>query len=465
MHFGLSFLIPLVLYASAIVVFLASVFWRPEIGIYYLVPLFPLQTVRYKILDFPLGSKLIDIILLGVVIGVLVRREFKLVPKTQLNKLLALFALFLYVSLWRGALFLDTELPFWIDNPRFSTWKNYMVLPLVFILVVSVIKEIRQIKILVLLMCVSALLANKSFYDVVGGRDLSHFSYEMRDAGAFGFAGANGAGAFDAWFALFLLSLCAYQTKALLKVPTLGLAGFSIYCLMLTFSRGAYIGFLVGLVLLAIIKERKLLLLLIPFLFTWQAFVPVSVQERIFSTYNSSDQQLEASAAERIALWEDARQLIPRNPLFGTGYNTYEYMHSAGIKVGEIELTDTHNYYLKVLVETGISGLLLLLVLFAKMFFVGYRLYRTAEDPFLKSIGLGLVLAVVAVAVVNIFGDRWQYVQIVGFFWVVVACAVRGLMLTQQTARENAATVGVGAGPLMEDVSTPLGQQAFRARI
>src|SRR5260370_242736 len=184
MHFGLSFLIPLVLYASAIVVFLASVFWRPEIGIYYLVPLFPLHTVRYKLLDFPLGSKVGDIILLGVMIGVLVRREFKLVPKTPLNKLLALFALFLYVSLWRGALFLDTELPFWIDNPRFSTWKNYMVLPLVFILVVSVIKEIRQIKILVLLLCVSALLANKSFYDVVGGRDLSHFSYDMRDAGA-----------------------------------------------------------------------------------------------------------------------------------------------------------------------------------------------------------------------------------------------------------------------------------------
>src|ERR1700751_1637649 len=103
MHFGLEGLIPYTLYASAILVFLASVFWRPEVGIYFIVPLFPLQTIRDKILPLPLGNKLIDIILLGVFLGVLFSKDIKLLTRTPLNKILLILVIFLYASLWQGA--------------------------------------------------------------------------------------------------------------------------------------------------------------------------------------------------------------------------------------------------------------------------------------------------------------------------------------------------------------------------
>lgn len=144
MHFGLTGLLPLALYVAAIVVFLASIFWRPEVGIWFIVPLFPLQTIRYKLLPYPLGNKLIDMILLGVILGILFRRDFKLFPKTPLNKFLLAFAAVLYVSLLQGAFYLGFDLPLWIGDPRFSIWKNYMIMPLIFILVVSVIKERQE---------------------------------------------------------------------------------------------------------------------------------------------------------------------------------------------------------------------------------------------------------------------------------------------------------------------------------
>ena len=67
MHFGLEQYVPWVLYLSATAAFLLSLFWRPQVGLYFLVPLLPLQTIRYRLMDMPLGNKLIDILLLGVI--------------------------------------------------------------------------------------------------------------------------------------------------------------------------------------------------------------------------------------------------------------------------------------------------------------------------------------------------------------------------------------------------------------
>lgn len=235
---------------------------------------------------------------------------------------------------------------------------------------------------------------------------------------------------------VFLLAIAAYEKRLVFKLPALALAGYSTYCLMLTFSRGAYLGFLVGLVFLAVVKERKLLLLLIPFLLTWQVFVPPSVKERVSTTYDESSHELESSAAERVTIWQDAVELIPQYPLFGTGFATYAYMHRVSM------YADTHNYYLKVLVETGLLGLLLFLALMTQMGRVGYKLFAGAtSDPFLKSLGLGVMVALVSIFVSNMFGDRWTYIEEVGFFWAALGCAARGLLLLEEAAKPQEAAV------------------------
>lgn len=426
MHFGLEGVIPLVVYVSSILVFLASIFWRPQIGVYYVVFLLPLQTIRHKILLMPLGNKLIDMILLAVLLGVLLRSDYKFCPKNKFTGLLLPFAIFLYVSLWQGAFFLNSELPWSVDDPRFSTWKNYMVMPFLLIIVLSVIKERKQIKILVLLMCVSTLLADKSIYSTMSARNLDHFSYGVRYGGAFGYAGANGAGAFEAWFTVFLVALFLYEKRKLFKVALLGLIAAGVYCLMVTFSRGAYAGFLLGLLYLGIVKSRKLLLVILPVILMWQLFLPRAVQERITSTYDESSGTLESSAAERVTIWDDAMEIVPRHPIFGTGFETYFFMHRVE------EFRDTHNYFLKVLLETGVVGLLFFLVIVGRMWSTGFRLFRTAGEPFSKAIGLGITAGLIALMVANCFGDRWLYIEETGFLWVLVGCALRAFMFDEQ---------------------------------
>lgn len=431
MHLGLEQFVPLVLYMATIAAFLLSLFWKPQAGLYFLVPLLPLQIIRYRIVDMPLGNKLIDIVLLGVVLGSFFKGGFHF-AKTPMNKLLVFFGIFLYIQLWRGAFFLNTDMPLAIGDPRFSNWKNYMVMFFLFAVVVSVVKDVKQIKILVILMCISAFIVSKGYYSTMSGRDLTHFSYEVRDGGLLGYAGVNGIATFEAEFMLFLLGLAAFKMRKSLKLALWGLLALSGYCLLFSFSREAYAGILVGLFFLGLVRQRWVLLALAVFLFSWQTFVPVSVQERVLMTYDKNDKQLDSSAQDRVTIWNDAVELFHENPVIGAGFDTYEFQHRVG------EYADTHNYYLKVLVETGVVGLMFFLYLLATIMRLGVKLYRTAQDPFLKSLGLGFSLLMTCVFVVNFFGDRWHYIEVNGFLWVMLACVVSGLMIEQQRREEEA---------------------------
>jgi len=248
-----------------------------------------------------------------------------------------------------------------------------------------------------------------------------------------GYAGVNGLAAFQAQFASALLSLAAFERKKLLLCGYVGLAVFSIICLMYSLSRGGYAAFLAGWLFIGLTKNRKLLVLLAAFLVFWTGVAPNAVRERVTMTYKTNG-NLEPSAETRMTLWNDALQVVQSNPLFGTGFNTYAYMGRIG------SYQDTHNIYLKVMVETGVIGLLLFLALLRGLFKLGWMLFREGGDPFLRSLGLALAGWMVCTAVANLFGDRWTYLQVNGYLWVLAGCVCRGLVLPASEAEEGART-------------------------
>jgi putative inorganic carbon (hco3(-)) transporter len=81
------------------------------------------------------------------------------------------------------------------------------------------------------------------------------------------------------------------------------------------------------------------------------------------------------------------------------------------------------------MVETGIVGMIIVLVMLYEMLAIGFRLYRRATDPLYRGLGLGLLVCVCCCLVANLFGDRWTYVEITGLVWVLVAASTRALEL------------------------------------
>ena len=113
------------------------------------------------------------------------------------------------------------------------------------------------------------------------------------------------------------------------------------------------------------------------------------------------------------------------SPILGTGYASFQYgSHTSN-------LSDTHNWFVKVLVETGIAGGLISLVLLFQLVLTGYRLFRQGRDPLYIGLGLGLLLSVVCCLIANLFGDRWTYLEITGLLWILAGSSARALMLAE----------------------------------
>jgi putative inorganic carbon (hco3(-)) transporter len=417
---GLGHFIPIIAYVGFWVMCLVSLTGRPLLGLYYMLPFLPYRTMRNHFLDYPLGAQVLTILVICVIIGGLIHGKH--LPKSKMYLIWLMFGLYLYLSMWLGTALGNAPAPLWLSDPNFTTWKDYMLIPLVFVAAGLCIEDRKAIRNVVMITAVALIFIDRSSLFESLTRTWTNFDEEKRGGGPLGF-GSNQTAAFLAQFAMFFWGLAIYLKRRKLKLISYGLVAITLLATMYTFSRGAYGAILFSVLVLGIIKDRKLLLLLGIFLFTWQTIVPTAVRQRVTMTQNASG-QLEASAQERVNLWQDAADSIAHNPIFGTGFATFQLEEHVD------NLKDTHNWYVKVMVETGIIGLFMALVLLLQMVALSYRLFRRTTDPLYQGLGLGLLLAICACLVANCFGDRWTYLEITGLLWVLVAAGARALQLS-----------------------------------
>jgi len=438
---GLIHYIPPIAYFGFWVMCLVSLSGRPLLGLYYLVPFLPYRTMRDHFLDYPLGGNVLTILVFAVIVGALIRGKH--IPKSKLYLTWLVFGIYLYFSMWFGTALGNAPAPIWISDVNFAIWKDYMLIPLVFLATGLVVEDRKAVRTIMLITACALLFIDRSCLLDSLSHSWGSFDENKRSGGPLGY-GSNQTAAFLAQFAMFFWGVGQFVKRIKIKVLLYGLVALTLLATMYTFSRASYIAVVFSVFVLGLLKDRKLLLIGACFLMTWQVVVPTAVRERVNMTEDSSG-HLEASAEERVRLWQAAEQSILNDPIFGAGYATY------GLKAHVDGLRDTHNWYVKVVVETGVIGLVFVVVLLAQLLALPFRLFRTGSDPLYKGLGLGLFLAVCACIVANFFGDRWTYLEITGLLWVNVAAAVRALEFSEQTQPVEAmsAPTGVAANPYL----------------
>lgn len=424
---GIGHYIPLVAYLGFWVMILVSLGGRPLLGLYYMMPFLPYRTMRDHFLDYPLGENVLTILVIAVIIGAVIHG--KRLPKSKLYLIWLVFGAYLYFSMWIGTAMGNAPAPLWLSDPNFSTWKDYMLIPLVFVAAGMVVEDRKAVRTVILITAVALLFIDRSCLLESMSRTWGSFNEDKRSGGPLAY-GPNQTGAFLAQFTMFFWGLALFLKRKKLKIFSYGLVAITLFATMYTFSRGAYIAVLFSVVVLGILKDRKLLLILGLFLTVWQAVVPTAVRERVLMTENSNG-QLEASAQERVDLWENAEKSILGSPIVGEGFATFQLgEHVANLK-------DTHNWYVKILVETGIIGLIIAIFMLQQMLAISYRLFRRAEDPLYQGLGLGLFVATWACIAANCFGDRWTYIEITGLLWVLIGTAIRAASFSESELAET----------------------------
>jgi|GEM_PF-1294345 Lipid A core - O-antigen ligase and related enzymes len=169
--------------------------------------------------------------------------------------------------------------------------------------------------------------------------------------------------------------------------------------ILLTFTRGVWIGAAAGLIAMGFLLRRKLGLIVLSLLIAIAAVAFATsekIRYRVMVTVNMTNQ----GDHERLTLWRTNWEMFKDHPLVGTGYTQNKnllplYYEKMGIPEGYFT-GHAHNQYIHLLAGTGILGLL------CYLFFVGFVLvrsfqaYNLASTRELKGVALGCLGAQIA---------------------------------------------------------------------
>lgn len=228
------------------------------------------------------------------------------------------------------------------------------------------------------------------------------------------------------------LGLIWQKPKKLAKFIYIAIAGIMFATLILTFSRGCWIGFIIsaGLFITFVCgKIWGLALIALPFI---PMFIPESIINRIASVGDMKD----SSTSYRVYIWMGSLAMIkdfwasgigPGTEAFRSVYPFYSY--------SGIVAPHSHNMFLQIMVETGIVGIgifLATLIFFIKKMITGY------QATIKKGSKLGVMIVSIAVGVIGfsvqgMFDNCFYNYRVFLIFWLVLALGIAAVNIAKSS--------------------------------
>lgn len=237
-----------------------------------------------------------------------------------------------------------------------------------------------------------------------------------------------------------MLAAMMYYCKATKwKIASFFAVGAACLCILFTFSRGAWVGLIVAVILFALYVDKRLLLLMTTAMAGILIAVP-SITSRL--TYLFTTDYVEASAIGGRALrWQVGRDLLMENsPWIGFGLGRF----GGAVAMNNQLLDETEtfqyfymdNYYLKTLVEMGYVGLIFFLLVIAVFLVSGLKAIhrsgaghsmRKGQDALIRNIGnpklltVGIFSGLVGVLTHCFFENIFEEPYMMAYFWGLAA--------------------------------------------
>ncbi len=238
---------------------------------------------------------------------------------------------------------------------------------------------------------------------------IDYFRGTIRPGGFFGCITFGHVALMFLGVGLSLIGSKDYKRTSILSVLTF-IVG--VPALLLTFTRGAWIGFVAGLALFFIIKRKWLflatstvtLILIVSVLFT--CFPNSDPGKAVTSLLRPFDKQVPRVAVSNLRhlyKWKASWEMFTEHPLFGIGPHQFqkELPNYLSEEVKEKNFNHrtfghAHSIYFDYLATMGIAGFLALLFFFFTVFRLLISKYKSCDSTFEKSLVLGVLIAVIS---------------------------------------------------------------------
>lgn len=239
-----------------------------------------------------------------------------------------------------------------------------------------------------------------------------------------GFKTPNGLGAYLALFLPFSLSLFFYWKRKGLKILSLIVFFLSFGSLIIAFSRGAFLGAILGLLFYGFVffvRERTISLkhlsvFLLIFLISSLFMGLVLNSDKVVHWLNR-----QGTVNGRFSVWIETLPLIHDRPLLGHGINTYMRVFQVYRKNPAVSPTFAHNCYIQMSTEMGILGLGAFAAIIYKLFesfFVRLRSRTLYSGQGVVSIGL--LSGIMAFLSHSFFDNNFYSLQLSVFLWYAI---------------------------------------------
>jgi O-antigen ligase len=320
---------------------------------------------------------------------------------------------------------------------------------LIFIYLVYATRTREDVLLIVMTLAIGLLLQSMIMIPLhfIGGTiELGPISLVVMNSRVAGTLGQpNSAGAYLTLILVITLSVTLMPVRWPYKWLAMAAFGLGTIALLMTFSRGAWIGFAVALGLFWLIAWwRGWLSMLLPVLLFLCA-IPILfyLREMLVARLFGDDG---GAAESRWPLMILAWRMILDNWLFGVGLNNFaiHLKHYVTPDMARSWIMTVHNKYLLVWAETGLAGIITFLWFLLATLHRGWQVWMT-KDRFLAPLALALALAIVgwmAHMAFDIFHNRSQ-IQLL----LVVAALISVLdnLAHREAAERNAAQAPVAA--------------------
>jgi putative inorganic carbon (HCO3(-)) transporter len=158
----------------------------------------------------------------------------------------------------------------------------------------------------------------------------------------------------------------------------------------------------------------------------------------------------DASNMERVNRWKCALRMFREKPLMGWGPATYQFKYAPFQMASEKTIISTnygeggnaHSEYLSSLVESGIPGLMLYILLLFVSILKGIKIWKTHNDRQIRYLAIALVAGIVTYAVHGALNNFLDTDKISALFWGMIAAIVAiDIMLKQEKENRKSSEV------------------------
>lgn len=242
--------------------------------------------------------------------------------------------------------------------------------------------------------------------------------------------------------------VAVYQLDKKFRSFTVAAIIIVLTALFFSYARGAWLALAIGSLSYWLIQKRKLLITFIIIIVLTIASVSwlssndrylnyahdyrttifhKNFEEHLVATYKLKD----VSTAERFNRWIGGVKMAKDNWLTGYGPGTFYYNYKPyTIPAFKTWVSDNkehstvHNYFLLVLIEQGIPGLLSFLVIVGAMIYYAEKIYNQAEDKFYKTAALACGAITMMIVTVNFLSDLIETDKVGSLFFLCLAILV-----------------------------------------